>query len=100
MLLQVVPYSRDISIDLIAVGQPDPRHLAKRRVGLLGGGRLDLRADPAFLRRALQGRRGILIALFDPCGTDQLVYCRHSALAILRRVYTNAVNARNSPQSS
>src|SRR4051812_24573823 len=45
VLLQVVPLAADVGGDLLAVGEPDSRHLAQRRVGLLGGHRLDLEAD-------------------------------------------------------
>src|SRR5262249_23659603 len=50
VLLQVVPLAADVGGDLLAVGEPDSRHLAQRRVGLLGGHRLDLEAH-ALLER-------------------------------------------------
>src|SRR5579884_1773470 len=45
VLLQVVALAGDVGADLEAVGQPDPGHLAQSRVGLLGRGRVDPRAD-------------------------------------------------------
>src|SRR5216683_2618519 len=36
MLLQVMPHPRNIGVDLVAVGEPHARDLAKRRVGFLG----------------------------------------------------------------
>src|SRR3984957_9970669 len=49
MLLQVMANARYIGVDLIAVGEPDARNLAQRRVRLLGRSRLDLGADAALL---------------------------------------------------
>src|SRR3954463_5168272 len=51
VLLQVVALARDVRGDLHAVGQPDARDLAKRRVRLLRSGRVDARAHSAPLRR-------------------------------------------------
>src|SRR5580704_14643522 len=65
VFLQVVSDTRDVRVDLIAVGKPHSRDLAQRRVGLLGRSGFDLRAHAAFLRRALQGRRAYLVALLD-----------------------------------
>src|SRR4029450_13814384 len=62
VLLQVVADARDVGGDLDAAGQADPAHLAQGRVGLLGRGRVDARADPPPLGRTLE-RRGL--GLFD-----------------------------------
>src|SRR5215207_533535 len=73
VLLQVVAYARDVGGDLDAAGQPDAADLAQGRVGLLGRSRVDARADPPPLGRALQ-RRGLglldlaLAALADQLG--------------------------------
>src|SRR4029434_7672334 len=73
VLLQVVAYARDVGGDLDAAGQPDAADLAQGRVGLLGRGRVDARADPPPLRGTLQ-RRGLglldlaLAALADQLG--------------------------------
>src|SRR5215211_8858160 len=73
VLLQVVADARDVGGDLDAAGQPHPAHLAQRRVGLLGCGRVDARADATPLRGTLQ-RRGLglldlaLAALADQLG--------------------------------
>src|SRR3954447_17283889 len=50
VLLKVVALARDVGGDLHAVGQPDTRDLAQRRVRLLGRGRVHTGADTATLR--------------------------------------------------
>src|SRR5215211_1208408 len=73
VLLEVVANARDVRGDLDAAGQPDAADLAQGRVGLLGRGRVDARADPPPLGRALE-RRGLglldlaLAALADQLG--------------------------------
>src|SRR5206468_8624617 len=70
MLLEVVALAGDVGADLHAVGQPDARHLAQRRVRLLRRGGVDARAYAAALRRGdlllaalagLQARGGKLL---------------------------------------
>src|SRR5579875_844152 len=51
VLLQVVALAGDVGANLHAVGQPHASDLAQRRVGLLGRGRVDARADAAALGR-------------------------------------------------
>src|SRR5919206_3466884 len=72
VLLQVMPDARDVGGDLDAAGQADPAHLAQGRVGLLGRGRVDARADPPPLGRALQRRRFGLLDLALTALADQL----------------------------
>src|SRR5918993_115822 len=43
VLLQVVAFAADVADDFEAVRQADLRHLAQRRIGLLGRGRIDPR---------------------------------------------------------
>src|SRR4051794_7698029 len=50
VLLEVVALARDIADDFALVGQPHLGDLAKRRVRLLRGGRIDPGADSALLR--------------------------------------------------
>src|SRR3954453_5207225 len=50
VLLEVVPLTGDVRRALHAVGQPDTRHLAQRRVRLLRRGRVHAGAHPALLR--------------------------------------------------
>src|SRR5918992_1216808 len=72
VLLEVVADARDVGGDLDAAGQPDAADLAQGRVGLLGRGRVDARADPAPLGRTLQ-RRGLgLLDLALTALPDQL----------------------------
>src|SRR4029079_8238948 len=54
VLLEVVTDAGDVRGDLDARGQADARDLAQRRVRLLGGGRVDARADATPLGRTLQ----------------------------------------------
>src|SRR4029453_18083589 len=82
VLLQVVPHPRDVGRDLDAVGQPDPGHLAQRRVRLLGCRRVDAGADPALLWSALQRRGLALRALLRTTMLDQLVDGGHRARSV------------------
>src|SRR5919204_3294766 len=70
VLLEVVALTRDVDRDLHPVRQPHARHLAQRRVRLLGRGRIHARADAATLGRGhpalarpggLQARGGHLL---------------------------------------
>src|ERR1700704_6159561 len=56
VLLEVMPDPGDIGGDLLAGGEAHARDLPKRRVRLLGGGRIDTHADAPPLRGALQRR--------------------------------------------
>src|ERR1700733_3820819 len=56
VLLQVVAHPRDVRGDLDLAGQPDPGHLAQRRIGLLGRVRINARAHAAALRALLERR--------------------------------------------
>src|SRR5690349_15066414 len=73
VLLQVVPHARDVGGDLDLARQPDAGHLAKRRVRLLGRGRVDARAHTTALRALLERRRLVLRHLVLPALTDQLL---------------------------
>ena len=53
VLLQIVAFATDVGGDFYAIRQAYARHLAKRRIRFLRRHRLDLGADPAFLRGAL-----------------------------------------------
>src|SRR5713101_4321357 len=77
MLLQVMPHPRNIGVDLVAVGEPHARNLAKRRVGFLGRRSLHLGADPAFLRATLQRRRAYLVTLLHARASYQLINRGH-----------------------
>src|SRR3954454_10351533 len=73
VLLQVVADARDVGGDLDPAGEPDAGNLAERRVGLLGRGRVDARADTTALRAALQCRGLRLADLVLPALADQLL---------------------------
>src|SRR4051812_13551960 len=88
VLLKVVALAGDVGGDLHPVGQADAGDLAKRRVRLLRGGRVDARADTAALGRgdlllaALPGletrRRDLLLRLLASLA-DELIDTRHAA---------------------
>src|SRR5258708_12865071 len=73
VLLEVVADAGDVGRDLDVAGEPDPRHLAERRVRLLGRGGVDARADPAALRAGLERRGLVLGYLVLPALPDQLL---------------------------
>ncbi len=56
MLLQIVPLTRDVGDNLIAVRKPHLGYLAKRRVRLLRRRRIDARTDTPLLRTAFKRR--------------------------------------------
>jgi len=59
MLLQVMPFARDVGGHFHTIGEADARNLAQRGIGLLGGHRPHLRADAALLRRAPPALRAL-----------------------------------------
>src|SRR5208282_5100347 len=95
MLLQVVPYAGNISRHFVTVREPHSGHLAQGRVRLLGRGGLDLRADPAFLGRALQRRRAGLVALLYARAANKLVDSRHVTFFLLPAISPGAKSTRN-----
>ena len=68
VFLQIMPFARDVSRHLDAVGEANPRDFAQGRVGLLGRHRPDVGAHTSLLRRAfgipipslLQGIKSVL----------------------------------------
>src|SRR5919106_1961893 len=72
VLLKVVADAGDVGGDLDAAGQADPADLAQGRVGLLGRGRVDTRADTPPLGRTLERRRLGLLDLALAALADQL----------------------------
>src|SRR5690606_382773 len=78
----VVTFARNVGGHFLLIRQLHTRHLAERRVRLLGRRRVDARADTALLRVALQRRR--LVTLFNrsPTLADQLVDRGHLSLAL------------------
>src|SRR6266508_3263245 len=74
----------DVRGDLDAAVQPHPADLAERRVGLLGRGRVDARANPPPLRRALEGRGLGLLDLAPAALANQLGDRRQSLLLAVR----------------
>src|SRR5262245_21319168 len=81
VLLQVVSDARDVRRDLDARGQADAGDLAQGRVRLLGGGRVDARADAPPLRGSPE--RGSLGLLPGPrtALAHELLDRRHGPLA-------------------
>ena len=78
MLLQVVPFARDVRRDFELVRETDTRNLAQGRVGLLGRRRLDARAHTTLERVALQRGRFRLLHHVLSGATDQLIDGWHS----------------------
>src|ERR1700733_7157077 len=77
VLLQVVADARDVGGDLDLRGQTDTGHLAERRVGLLGRGRVHANADATPLR-ASPKRAGLgLVCRLGAALADQLLKGRH-----------------------
>lgn len=77
VLLQVVAFTRDVRDDFAAVGQAHLGDLAKCRVRLLRGGRVDAGADAALLRVLLHRRNLGLGLLRFAALADQLVDSGH-----------------------
>src|SRR6266851_8131657 len=81
VLLQVVAHARDVAGDLHPVGEPHARHLAQRRVRLLGSGGVDAGAHAALLRAAgHRGRLALVDHLLAPLA-DELADRRHQCLS-------------------
>src|SRR6188472_2149120 len=77
VLLEVVAFARDVADDFALVGQANLGDLAKRRVRLLRGRRIDAGADAALLRVLLHRRDLRLGLLRFAALADQLVDRRH-----------------------
>src|SRR5262249_29158989 len=80
VLLEVVPLAADVRGDLLAVGEPHPRHFPQGRVGLLGRHRLDLEADTPLERGAFQDRCLGLVLDRSARLADKLVDRGHESL--------------------
>ena len=82
VLLQVMPDTRNVSCDLLAIGKTNSRHLAKGGIRLLGSHRFHLETDSPLLGAVIQHRRltlalGLLTAL-----ANKLVNGRHSVFPV------------------
>src|ERR1043166_8491062 len=78
VLLQVVANAGNVGRHLDAVGEPDARDFAQRRVRLLRRRRVDADANAALLRTSLQRRRGVFSPLFLASFTDELTDRGHN----------------------
>src|SRR5262249_38586207 len=83
VLLGVVTHAGDVGGDLDAVGEPDPRHLAKGGVRLLGGGGVDAGAHPTLLGRLLERRALALHRELLAAPAHQLADGRHRRVGSL-----------------
>src|SRR5580700_6132415 len=72
VLLEVVSLPRDVRRHFESTGEPDPGHLAERRVGLLRGMGVDAGAHTPTLGRAPEGRGLRLGRLGSPAFADEL----------------------------
>jgi hypothetical protein len=70
----------DVGGNLDPVGQPDTSYLAQRGVRLLGRLGVDASANATPLGRALQCRRGCLIARRSAAFSHELTECRQTLL--------------------
>src|SRR5580700_199737 len=77
VLLEVVADAGDVRGDLDLGGQPDTGHLAERRVGLLGRGRVHADADPATLGASPKRPSLGLVCRLGAALADQLLKGRH-----------------------
>src|SRR5579862_8634015 len=77
VLLEVVTDAGDVRGDLDFRGQTDAGHLAKRRVGLLGRGRVHTDADPTTLRASPKSTGLRLVCRLGAALADQLLKGRH-----------------------
>jgi len=80
VFLQVMTLAADVSRYFVTVRQANTGHLSQSGIGFFGGGGIDARANPPFLRATLQSR---YIRLADRSLArlpDQLVYSRHNLL--------------------
>src|SRR5688500_10849789 len=85
VLLQVVPHARNVRRHLDAVGQPDARDLAQRRVRLLRRRGENPHANAALLRRSLKGGAVCPVAKLLAPITNELAYRRQTTSWRLRR---------------
>src|SRR4029079_11195544 len=83
VLLEVVPFAGNVADHFALVGQANLGHLAKRRVRLLRGRRIDTGADAALLRVLLHRRDLRLGLLRFATLADQLVNRWHEALHLI-----------------
>ncbi|SPU71177.1 Uncharacterised protein [Brucella neotomae] len=77
VLLQVMPFTRDITNDFKAVRQTNLGNLTQSRVRLLRGRRVNAGANAALLRVCLQCRNLIALHRRSARLADKLVYGRH-----------------------
>ena len=87
VLLEVVPLAADVGGDFLAVGEPDSRHLAQGRVGLLGRHRLDLEAHAPLERGCFQHRRLGLVLDRSARLADKLVDRGHRSVVPFPSLY-------------
>src|SRR5947207_1102061 len=77
VLLQIMTLARYIGGNLEAIGQTDTRDFAQCRVGLLGRGGVDARADAPLLRIGLERWRFFFLLNVAAALPDELIDCRH-----------------------
>ena len=57
VLLQIVPFTRDIGVNLLVVGQANTSNFTHRRIRFFRRGRVDTHTYPSSLRTGIQSRR-------------------------------------------
>ena len=94
VLLQIVPYARDIGSNFHTVCQADTSDFAQGRVRLFGRRRIDTHTNPAFLRAALKCGSTRFFPNFLPSLPYQLVDCGHYFFRL--RYPVNSLKMRHS----
>ncbi len=77
VLLEIVPFARDVARDFHLVREAHATNFAQSRVRLLGRGRVDTNANATALRAGLERRRGRLVTSGFAAVSDELANGRH-----------------------
>src|SRR5690349_18940993 len=91
VLLQVVTFARDVAGHLDAIRESNARHLAQRRVRLLGRSGVHASAHATLLRTRLQRRRARFALHPPPPMADELAQGRHRKPPTSSRLWACAV---------
>ncbi len=84
MLLQVVPFTGNVSGNFMSVGQTYTRHFSKRRVRLLRSGGINPNANAPLLGTVLKRGSGCFAHLAFPAFANKLLYGWHvSAFSVI-----------------
>jgi hypothetical protein len=82
VLLKVVAFTGDVSIDFLPVGKPDPGNFAHGRIGLFGGSCINTDTNATALRTRIESRRLAFVNQFVSSFAYQLRNCWHNLIFI------------------